>query len=110
NLVFLVDVSGSMSPRERLPLLKEALSSLVKRLATVDRVAIVTYAREVAVHLESTSCEEKAKILEAIDSLIAGGSTYGEGGIRQAYDVATRNFIPGGVNRVFLCTDGDFNV
>lgn len=110
NLVFLVDVSGSMQPSERLPLLKEALRALAKRLAPSDRVAIVTYASSAGVHLPSTSAEERDKILEAIDSLASGGSTNGEGGIRQAYDVARRHFIPGGVNRVLLCTDGDFNV
>ncbi|MGE3310299.1 MAG: von Willebrand factor type A domain-containing protein [Limisphaerales bacterium] len=110
NLVFLVDVSGSMQPGERLPLLKQALRALAKRLAPSDRVAIVTYASSAGVHLESTSAEEKDRILEAIDSLASGGSTNGEGGIRQAYEVARRHFIPGGVNRVLLCTDGDFNV
>jgi len=110
NLVFLVDVSGSMQPGERLPLLKEALRALAKRLAPSDRVAIVTYASHAGVPLPSTSAEERDKILEAIDSLASGGSTNGEGGIRQAYEVARRNFIPGGVNRVLLCTDGDFNV
>jgi secreted protein with Ig-like and vWFA domain/anti-sigma factor RsiW len=110
NLVFLVDVSGSMQPSERLPLLKEALRALAKRLAPSDRVAIVTYASSAGVHLPSTSAEERDKILEAIDSLASGGSTNGEGGIRQAYEVARRHFIPGGVNRVLLCTDGDFNV
>jgi secreted protein with Ig-like and vWFA domain len=110
NLVFLVDVSGSMQPSERLPLLKAALRALAKRLEPSDRVAIVTYASSAGVHLASTSAEERDKILEAIDSLASGGSTNGEGGIRQAYEVARRHFIPGGVNRVLLCTDGDFNV
>ncbi len=110
NLVFLVDVSGSMQPSERLPLLKAALRALAKRLEPSDRVAIVTYASSAGVHLPSTSAEERDKILEAIDSLASGGSTNGEGGIRQAYEVARRHFIPGGVNRVLLCTDGDFNV
>jgi secreted protein with Ig-like and vWFA domain len=110
NLVFLVDISGSMGPSDRLPLLKQALRALVKRLSAADRVAIVTYASRAGVHLGSTSCEEKDRILEAIDALGAGGSTNGEGGIREAYEVAGRHLIPGGVNRVLLCTDGDFNV
>lgn len=110
NFVFLVDVSGSMEPSERLPLLKQALKALVKRMTSTDRVALVTYASSAGLRLESTSCEQKEKILETIDSLEAGGSTNGEGGIRQAYEVATQHFIPAGVNRVLLCTDGDFNV
>ncbi len=110
NLVFLVDVSGSMQPSERLPLLKQALRALTKRLAPSDRVAIVTYATKSGVHLPSTSAEEKDRILEAIDSLASGGTTNGEGGIRRAYILAREHFIPGGVNRVLLCTDGDFNV
>lgn len=110
NLVFLVDVSGSMRPPERLPLLKQALRALVKKLSAADRVAIVTYSSHAGIHLESTTCEEKDRILESIDLLEAGGSTHGEGGIRQAYEMARRHFIPGGVNRVLLCTDGDFNV
>jgi Mg-chelatase subunit ChlD len=110
NLVFLIDVSGSMQPSERLPLIKQGLRALVKRLSPADRVAIVTYASSAGVRLESTSCESKDRILEAIDSLDAGGSTNGEGGIRRAYEEARRHLIPGGVNRVLLCTDGDFNV
>ncbi|MCK6499862.1 MAG: VWA domain-containing protein [Nitrospira sp.] len=110
NLVFLVDVSGSMAPVERLPLLQQALRALVKRMEASDRVAIVTYASGARVRLPSTSCEQKDRILEAIDGLEAGGSTHGEGGIRAAYEEASRHRIPGGVNRVLLCTDGDFNV
>ena len=110
NFVFLVDVSGSMTPPERLPLLKQALKALVRRLSPADRVAIVTYASSAGVHLPSTSGEQKEVLLEAIDRLQPGGSTNGEGGIRTAYDVALAQFIRGGVNRVFLCTDGDFNV
>lgn len=110
NFVFLVDVSGSMSPPERLPLLKQALKSLVRRLSPADRVAIVTYASSAGVHLPSTSGEQKEVLLEAIDRLEPGGSTNGEGGVRSAYDVAVAHFIQGGVNRVLLCTDGDFNV
>jgi secreted protein with Ig-like and vWFA domain len=110
SFVFLVDVSGSMQPEERLPLLKQALRALVKRMAPTDRVALVTYASSAGVALPSTSCERVEVILEAIDGLAAGGSTNGEGGLRAAYDEARRHFIPGGVNRVLLCTDGDFNV
>ncbi|MBX3746309.1 MAG: von Willebrand factor type A domain-containing protein [Verrucomicrobiae bacterium] len=110
NLVFLVDVSGSMAPPERLPLLKQGLHALARRLAPTDRIAIVTYASTAGVRLESTPGEHKETILAAIDSLQAGGSTYGEGGIREAYRVARQHFIPNGINRILLCTDGDFNV
>jgi len=110
NFVFLIDVSGSMQPSERLPLIKQGLRQLVKRMTESDRVAIVVYASEAGVKLASTSCANKEKILAAIDALEAGGSTNGEGGIREAYRVASENFIKGGVNRVLLCTDGDFNV
>jgi Ca-activated chloride channel family protein len=110
NFVFLIDVSGSMQPAERLPLIKQGLRSLVKRMTESDLVAIVVYASEAGVKLASTSCANKEKILAAIDALEAAGSTNGEGGIREAYRVATENFIKGGVNRVLLCTDGDFNV
>ncbi|HEY5346320.1 MAG TPA: VWA domain-containing protein [Verrucomicrobiae bacterium] len=110
NFVFLIDVSGSMQPPERLPLIKQALRQLVKKMTANDRVAIVIYAGAAGVKLESTSCTQKEKILEAIDELGAGGSTAGAAGIQAAYDVAQENFIKGGVNRVLLCTDGDFNV
>jgi Ca-activated chloride channel family protein len=110
NFVFLIDVSGSMQPAERLPLIKQALRQLVKKMTENDRVAIVVYASEAGVKLESTSCAQKEKILEAIDQLHAGGSTAGAAGIQTAYEVAQENFIRGGANRVLLCTDGDFNV
>jgi Ca-activated chloride channel family protein len=110
NFVFLIDVSGSMQPQERLPLIKQALRQLVKKMTESDRVAIVVYASAAGVKLESTSCVEKEKILQAIDELGAGGSTAGAAGIQAAYRVAQENFIKGGVNRVLLCTDGDFNV
>ncbi|MGI8965268.1 MAG: YfbK domain-containing protein, partial [Limisphaerales bacterium] len=110
NFVFLIDVSGSMSPAERLPLIKQALRMLVKRMTENDRVAMVVYASSSGTVLESTSCANKEKILEAIDRLEAGGSTNGGEGIQRAYDLASENFIKGGVNRVILCTDGDFNV
>jgi Ca-activated chloride channel family protein len=110
NLVFLIDVSGSMKPPERLPLLKQALRLLTKRLSEQDRVAIVVYASHSGVALPSTSGTEKEQILAVIDRLEAGGSTNGGEGIQQAYAIAASRFIQGGVNRVILCTDGDFNV
>jgi Ca-activated chloride channel family protein len=110
NFVFLIDVSGSMQPTERLPLIKQGLRMLVKKMNAGDRVAMVVYASSSGTVLASTSCEQKEKILEAIDRLEAGGSTNGGEGIQRAYAVAQENFIKGGVNRVILCTDGDFNV
>jgi Ca-activated chloride channel family protein len=110
NFVFLIDVSGSMETPERLPLIKQALRQLVKKMTENDRVAIVVYASEVGIKLQSTPCTQKEKILRAIDDLVAGGSTDGSDGIQTAYRVAQKNFIEGGVNRVLLCTDGDFNV
>jgi Ca-activated chloride channel homolog len=110
NLVFLIDVSGSMQGDNRLPLVKHALRMLTEKLGENDRVAMVVYAGSSGLVLESTSGTEKPKILGALDMLQAGGSTNGAGGIQQAYEVAVANFIKGGVNRVILCTDGDFNV
>lgn len=110
NLVFLVDVSGSMQPDNKLPLLKSGLELLVNELTENDRLAIVTYAGHAGVALESTTGNEKSKILGVIRSLNADGSTNGEGGLRLAYEQAVRNFIANGSNRVILCTDGDFNV
>jgi Ca-activated chloride channel family protein len=110
NLVFLLDVSGSMSPANKLPLLKQAFRLLVGELDARDRVAIVTYAGRAGLALEPTSGAEKRVILAAIASLGAGGSTAGADGIRTAYELARRSFIPGGINRVILATDGDFNV
>jgi Ca-activated chloride channel family protein len=110
NFVFLIDVSGSMETPERLPLIKQALHRLVKKMTENDRVAIVVYASDVGIKLQSTPCTQKEKILQAIDDLTAGGSTDGSDGIQTAYRVAQKNFIEGGVNRVLLCTDGDFNV
>jgi Ca-activated chloride channel family protein len=110
NLVFLIDVSGSMNGPGRLPLVKEALGLLVHQLREEDRVAIVVYAGNAGLVLPSTSGEDKQRILAALDGLEAGGSTAGGAGIRLAYDVAQKNFIVGGANRVILCTDGDFNV
>ncbi|MEN9573579.1 MAG: hypothetical protein RL514_1434 [Verrucomicrobiota bacterium] len=110
NFVFLIDVSGSMSPVMRLPLIKQSLRALVKRMTENDRVAMVVYASSSGTVLESTSAVNKEVILAAIDRLEAGGSTNGGEGIQRAYDLAVANFIKGGVNRVLLCTDGDFNV
>lgn len=110
NLVFLIDVSGSMSAENKLPLLKEGMSALVGELDFEDRLSIVTYASNPGVALHSTSGENKTTILEAIQSLNSGGSTNGAGGIKEAYRIATENFIEGGNNRIILGTDGDFNV
>ena len=110
NLVFLLDVSGSMTPVERLPLIKQSMRLLVDKLTENDRVAIVVYAGASGLALPSTPGNEKAKILSALESLEPGGSTNGAEGIQLAYKIAADNFIKGGVNRVILATDGDFNV
>ena len=110
NLVFLLDVSGSMRPANKLPLVKRAFQLLVEQLRPEDRVAIVVYAGAAGEVLSSTPGGEKAKILAAIDRLQAGGSTAGGAGIQLAYAVAEKNLLPGGNNRVVLATDGDFNV
>ncbi|MFO0950370.1 MAG: von Willebrand factor type A domain-containing protein [Isosphaeraceae bacterium] len=110
NLVFLIDVSGSMDEPNKLPLVQSALGRLVEELGENDRIAIVVYAGASGLVLPSTSCLHKAKILEAIDRLKAGGSTNGGAGIQLAYDIAVKTFIKGGANRVILATDGDFNV
>jgi len=110
NLVFLLDVSGSMNSPNRLPLVKESLRLLVDRLRPDDRVAIVTYAGNSGLALASTPASRKREILAALDSLSPGGSTNGAMGIHLAYDIAKANFATGGLNRVILCTDGDFNV
>jgi Ca-activated chloride channel family protein len=110
NLVFLIDVSGSMRPANRLPLVKQSLRLLVNKLRSDDRVAIAVYAGASGLALPSTSASRKADILDAIDHLEAGGSTNGALGIQLAYDIAKANFVSGGVNRVILATDGDFNV
>ncbi|HQL96482.1 MAG TPA: VWA domain-containing protein, partial [Candidatus Hydrogenedentes bacterium] len=110
NLVFLVDVSGSMQPPEKLPLLVKGLKLLAESLTGRDRLSIVTYAGSAGVRLAPTPGDQKAAIHGVLDSLAAGGSTNGEGGIRIAYDLARAAFIPGGANRVMLATDGDFNV
>jgi Ca-activated chloride channel family protein len=110
NVVFLLDVSGSMRPANKLPLVQESMRMLVEELGDEDRVAIVTYAGTSGLALPSTYCSEKEPILAAIDGLRAGGSTNGAGGIEMAYEIAQSHLIDGGVNRVILCTDGDFNV
>jgi Ca-activated chloride channel homolog len=110
NLVFLLDVSGSMMPSERLPLVKQAMRLLVEKLTENDRVAIVVYAGGSGLALPSTTGDHKEQILEALEDLQAGGSTNGAAGIQLAYQIAADNFIKGGVNRVILATDGDFNV
>ncbi|MBL0939466.1 MAG: VWA domain-containing protein [Gemmatimonadaceae bacterium] len=110
NLVFLVDVSGSMMSPDKLPLVKQALRLLVNELRPQDRVALVTYAGNAGVVLPGTSGDEKVTINEAIDRLEAGGSTAGGAGLALAYDVAREAFRNGGNNRVILATDGDFNV
>ncbi|WP_051279157.1 vWA domain-containing protein [Chitinilyticum aquatile] len=108
NLVFLVDVSGSMNSPDKLPLLQASLKLLVDRLRPQDRVSLVIYASGTGVVLEPTADRERIRM--AIDQLRAGGSTAGEAGIRLAYQMARRGFIPGGINRILLATDGDFNV
>ena len=110
NLVFLVDVSGSMNMPDKLPLLKNALRMLVETLDPDDTVAMVVYAGAAGTVLEQTRIRQKGKILAALDKLRAGGSTAGGEGIRKAYALAEENFDPKGVNRVLLATDGDFNV
>lgn len=110
NLVFLIDVSGSMADANKLPLVKKTLGLLSAQLRPQDRVAIVVYAGAAGCVLPSTSGDRKDQILASINELQSGGSTNGGQGIELAYKIAKENFIPGGVNRVVLCTDGDFNV
>ena len=110
NLVFLIDVSGSMNSPNKLPLLKSALSLLVNELRQQDRVTIVVYAGAAGLVLESTPGNRKDRILSAISNLEAGGSTAGGAGLKLAYREAEKNFIKGGNNRIILATDGDFNV
>ncbi|MAX70773.1 MAG: VWA domain-containing protein [Flavobacteriaceae bacterium] len=110
NLTFLIDVSGSMSSQNKLPLLKSAFKLLVNQLRPKDRVSIVVYAGAAGVVLEPTSGDDKEKILSALDNLQSGGSTAGGAGIKLAYSLAEKHFKKGGNNRVILATDGDFNV
>jgi Ca-activated chloride channel family protein len=110
NLVFLLDVSGSMSSPDKLPLLKRGMSLLTQTLRPQDKVSIAVYAGASGLVLPPTSGSNQARIMEALDRLEAGGSTNGGAGIELAYEVATRGFVKGGINRVILATDGDFNV
>ena len=110
NLVFLLDVSGSMNQDNKLPLVKQAFKLLVNNLREEDRVAIVVYAGAAGMVLPPTSGSNKAAIIEALDKLEAGGSTAGGEGIKQAYKIAKENFLKEGNNRVILASDGDFNV
>ena len=110
NLVFLIDLSGSMNSPNKLPLLKSSMKMLVQQMTNQDRVALVVYAGAAVLSLEPTSSEHKQKIYDAIDNLNAGGSTAGGAGIKLAYQVALEHLIKDGNNRVVLATDGDFNV
>ena len=110
NLVFLIDVSGSMAMPNKLELLKPALKLLVQRLRPQDTITIVTYAGDTGVRLPPTSAADQATILASIDSLRAEGGTNGASGIQLAYSMAQQHFIAGGINRILLATDGDFNV
>ena len=110
NLVFLLDVSGSMGEPDKLPLVKQAMRMLVEQLTEDDRVAIVTYADGTDLRLPSARGDEHQRIIDAIESLQAGGCTYGSAGIELAYRQAVEHFLPRGVNRIILCTDGDLNV
>ena len=110
NLVFLLDVSGSMRSQNKLPLVKESFKLLLDKLRPEDRVAIVTYAGSSGVPLKSTSAANKMKILQSLSNLRSGGGTAGAQGIITAYEIAQKNFIEGGNNRVILATDGDFNI
>ena len=110
NLVFLIDVSGSMQEADKLPLVKAALRKVVEQMRAQDRIAIVVYAGAAGLVLPSTPARDRAQILAALDALEAGGSTNGGEGIALAYQIAEANAVAGGVNRVILATDGDFNV
>lgn len=110
NVVLLVDVSGSMEPADRLPLLKQAFRLFAQQLRADDTVAIVTYANGTGVALEPTAGKDKGKIADAIAALQGGGGTAGGAGLQRAYELATRHFDPKAVNRVILATDGDFNL
>ncbi len=110
NLVFLLDVSGSMSSPNKLPLVKESLKILIDALSPSDRISIVVYAGAAGVVLPSTEIRHKTKIIKALDDLRSSGSTAGGAGIELAYKIAKKNFRKNGNNRVILCTDGDFNV
>lgn len=110
NLVFLVDVSGSMNSPDKLPLVKNTLKMLTQKLRAQDRISLVVYAGRTQVELEPTPGNEHDKILAAIDKLEAAGSTAGESAMKLAYQMARRSYIPDGINRILMATDGDFNV
>ncbi|HAM15195.1 MAG TPA: VWA domain-containing protein [Eggerthellaceae bacterium] len=110
NLVFLIDVSGSMSSLDKLELLKDSFATLLESLDARDKVSIVTYSGQEQVVLDGAAGDDDARILKAIYGLQASGSTNGEAGLRMAYEVAQRNFIEGGVNRIVMASDGDLNV
>ncbi len=110
NLVFLIDVSGSMNQANKLPLVKESMKLLVQEMRPQDKISMVVYAGRAGIVLEPTSGNQKSTIIAALDRLNAGGSTAGGQGIELAYSVARENYLPEGNNRVILCTDGDFNV
>ena len=110
NIVFLIDVSGSMMEENKLPLVKASMKLLVDQLREQDKISLVTYAGNAGLVLGATSGADKTKIKDAIDKLEAGGSTAGGQGIKLAYKTAKENFMKNGNNRVILCTDGDFNV
>ncbi len=110
NLVFLIDVSGSMSDQNKLPLVQRAMNLLVDQMGAEDRIAVVVYAGASGLALPSTTANNKETIQHAITNLQSGGSTNGGAGIELAYSVAQKHFIDGGINRIILCTDGDFNV
>ena len=110
NIVFLIDTSGSMDSPNKMPLLKASFKLLLSSLKPEDRVAIVVYASQTGIALPSTPAKEKEKISKVIDDLVASGSTAGGAGLQTAYEVAEKNFLPKGNNRIILATDGDFNV
>lgn len=110
NLIFLIDCSGSMGNKDKLPLLKESCIALVENLTEDDRIGIVTYAGGAGIELGPVHGDQKEEIIKVINGLRSGGSTNGEGGIRIAYDLAKKNFIKDGTNRIIIATDGDFNV
>ena len=110
NLVFLVDISGSMSDQNKLPLVKKTLKLLTEQLRAQDQVTLITYADGEKMVLEPTLGSNKSKILAAIDTLQAGGATAGEQAIQMAYKSAQKSFVKNGINRILLATDGDFNV
>ncbi|PJF20522.1 MAG: VWA domain-containing protein, partial [Phototrophicales bacterium] len=110
NLVFLLDVSGSMSSADKLPLVKRSMQLLLNNLKPTDKVSIVVYAGAAGVVLDPTPVRDKAQIMAALDRLQAGGSTAGGQGLALAYQMAEQNYVKGAVNRIILATDGDFNV